>query len=122
MAFEVVQKIQEKIPGFPLVMHGSSSVPKEFKDLINKYGGQMPDAMGVPESAISEAVKMAVCKVNIDTDLRMALTAKIRQVFAETPSEFDPRKYLGPAREAIKDMVKRKLHVLGCAGKAQECL
>ncbi len=122
LAFDVVQKIQEKIPGFPLVMHGSSSVPKEFKDLINKYGGDMPDAVGVPESAISEAVKMAVCKVNIDTDLRMALTAKIRQVYAETPAEFDPRKYLGPGREAIKDMVKRKLHVLGCAGKAAECL
>jgi fructose-bisphosphate aldolase class II len=122
LAFEVVERIQEKIPGFPLVMHGSSSVPAEFKDLINKYGGDMPDAVGVPESAISEAVKMAVCKVNIDTDLRMALTAKIRQVYAETPAEFDPRKYLGPGREAIKDMVKRKLHVLGCAGKAAECL
>ena len=122
LAFEVVEKIQENIPGFPLVMHGSSSVPAEFKDLINKYGGDMPDAVGVPESAISEAVKMAVCKVNIDTDLRMALTAKIRQVYAETPAEFDPRKYLGPGREAIKDMVKRKLHVLGCAGKAAECL
>jgi fructose-bisphosphate aldolase class II len=122
LAFDVVEKIQEKIPGYPLVMHGSSSVLKEFKDLINKYGGNMPDAVGVPESAISEAVKMAVCKVNIDTDLRMALTAKIRQVYAETPAEFDPRKYLGPGREAIKDMVKRKLHVLGCAGKAAECL
>ncbi len=122
LAFDVIQKIQEKIPGFPLVMHGSSSVPQEFKDLINKYGGKMPDAMGVPESAISEAVKMAVCKVNIDTDLRMALTAKIRQVFAEKPGEFDPRNYLGPGREAIRDMVKRKLHVLGCAGKAGECL
>ena len=122
LAFDVVEKIQAKMPGFPLVMHGSSSVPKEFKDLINKYGGDMPDAVGVPESAISEAVKMAVCKVNIDTDLRMALTAKIRQVYAETPAEFDPRKYLGPGREAIKDMVKRKLHVLGCASKAAECL
>lgn len=122
LAFDVVEKIQEKIPGFPLVMHGSSSVPAEFKELINKYGGDMPDAVGVPESAISEAVKLAVCKVNIDTDLRMALTAKIRQVYAETPAEFDPRKYLGPGREAIKDMVKRKLHVLGCAGKAAECL
>ncbi|MHC4236784.1 MAG: class II fructose-1,6-bisphosphate aldolase [Planctomycetota bacterium] len=122
LAFDVVEKIQEKIPGYPLVMHGSSSVPKEFKELINKYGGDMPDAVGVPESAISEAVKKAVCKVNIDTDLRMALTAKIRQVYAETPAEFDPRKYLGPGREAIKDMVKRKLHVLGCAGKASECL
>jgi len=94
----------------------------EFKDLINKYGGDMPDAMGVPEDAISRAVKMAVCKVNIDTDLRMALTAKIRQVFVESPAEFDPRKYLGPGREAIKNMVKHKLHVLGCAGKASECL
>jgi len=122
LAFDVIEKIQEKIPGYPLVMHGSSSVLKEFKDLINKYGGDMPDAVGVPESAISEAVKMAVCKVNIDTDLRMALTAKIRQVYAESPAEFDPRKYLGPGREAIKDMVKRKLHVLGCAGKAAECV
>ena len=122
LAFDVIKKIQEKLPGFPLVMHGSSSVPKEFKDLINKYGGKMPDAMGVPESAITEAAKMAVCKVNIDTDLRMALTAKIRQVFAEKPSEFDPRNYLGPGREAIKQMVKHKLHVLRCAGKAKECL
>jgi fructose-bisphosphate aldolase class II len=121
LAFDVIQKISEKLPGFPLVMHGSSSVLKEFKDLINKYGGKMPDAMGVPEEAISRAVKMAVCKVNIDTDLRMALTAKIRQVFAEKPAEFDPRKYLGPGREAIKAMVKHKLHVLGCAGKAAEC-
>lgn len=122
LAIEVIEAISEKIPGFPLVMHGSSSVLKEFKDLINKYGGQMPDAMGVPEEAVSRASKMAVCKVNIDTDLRMAMTAKIRQVFAEKPGEFDPRKYLGPAREAIKAMVKHKLHVLGCAGKAGECL
>jgi fructose-bisphosphate aldolase class II len=122
LAFDVVEKVQEKLPGFPLVMHGSSSVPKEFKDLINKYGGQMPDAMGVPEEAISKAAKMALCKVNIDTDLRMALTAKIREVFCTKPSEFDPRKYLGPGRQAIKAMVKRKLHVLGCAGKAAECL
>lgn len=122
LAFDVIQQIGEKLPGFPLVMHGSSSVLKEFKDLINKYGGNMPNAMGVPEEAISKAAKMAVCKVNIDTDLRMALTAKIRQVFAENPAEFDPRKYLGPAREAIKSMVKHKLHILGCNGKAAECL
>ena len=122
LAFDVIQKISDKLPGFPLVMHGSSSVLKEFKDLINKYGGNMPDAMGVPEEAISKASKMAICKVNIDTDLRMALTAKIRQVFAEKPGEFDPRKYLGPGREAIKEMVKHKLHVLGCAGKAAECV
>ena len=122
LAFDVLAEIQEKLPGFPLVMHGSSSVLKEFKDLINKYGGNMPDAMGVPEEAISKAAKMGVCKVNIDTDLRMALTAKIRQVFAEKPEEFDPRKYLGPGREAIKQMVKHKLHILGCAGKAAECM
>lgn len=122
LAFDVVEKIGEKVPGYPLVMHGSSSVLKEFKDLINKYGGAMPDAMGVPEEAITKASKMAVCKVNIDTDLRMALTAKIRQVYAETPAEFDPRKYLGPAREAIKEMVKHKLQVLGCSGKAAECM
>ena len=122
LAFDVIEDVAAKLPGFPLVMHGSSSVLKEFKDLINKYGGDMPDAMGVPEDAISKASKMAVCKVNIDTDLRMALTAKIRQVFAEKPREFDPRKYLGPGREAIKSMVKHKLQVLGCAGKAAECI
>ncbi len=122
LAFDVVEKIQKRLPGFPLVMHGSSSVLPEFKELINKYGGKMPDAMGVPEEAITKAGKMAVCKVNIDTDLRMALTAKIRQVFAEKPGEFDPRKYLAPGREAIRQMVKHKLHVLGCAGKAAECL
>jgi fructose-bisphosphate aldolase class II len=121
LAFDVIEKIQKLLPGYPLVMHGSSSVLKEFKDLINKYGGKMPDAMGVPEEAITKASKMAICKVNIDTDLRMALTAKIRQVFAEKPGEFDPRKYLAPGREAIKKMVKHKLHVLGCAGKAAEC-
>jgi len=122
IAFDVIEEIGRRLPGFPLVMHGSSSVLKEFKDLINKYGGDMPDAMGVPEEAVSRAAKLAVCKVNIDTDLRMALTAKIRQVFAETPREFDPRNYLGPGREAIKTMVKHKLHVLGCAGKASECM
>jgi fructose-bisphosphate aldolase class II len=122
LAFDVIQEIGQRLPDFPLVMHGSSSVLQEFKDLINKYGGSMPDAMGVPEEAISKAVKMAICKVNIDTDLRMALTAKIRHVFAEKPDEFDPRKYLGPGREAIKQMVKHKLHVLGCAGKAGQCL
>ena len=121
LAFDVIQEIADRLPGFPLVMHGSSSVLKEFVDLINKYGGKMPNAMGVPENAVSKAAKMAVCKVNIDTDLRLALTAKIRQVFAEKPGEFDPRKYLGPGREAIKEMVKHKLHVLGCAGKAAEC-
>jgi fructose-bisphosphate aldolase, class II len=122
LAFDVLQAVADKLPGYPLVMHGSSTVLKEFVDLINKYGGKMPNAMGVPEAAISKAAKMAVCKVNIDTDLRMAMTAKIRQVFAEKPSEFDPRNYLGPARDAIKAMVSHKLDVLGCTGKAGECL
>jgi len=122
IAFDVIEKIGKKLPGFPLVMHGSSSVLPEFKALINKYGGKMPDAMGVPEAMITKASKMAICKVNIDTDLRMALTAKIRQVFAEKPQEFDPRKYLGPGRDAIREMVRHKLQVLGCAGKAKECL
>jgi fructose-bisphosphate aldolase class II len=121
LAFDLIQEISERLPNFPLVMHGSSSVLKEFVDLINKYGGDMPNAMGVPEEAVSKASKMAMCKVNIDTDLRLALTAKIRQVFAEKPGEFDPRKYLGPGRDAIQAMVKHKLHVLGCAGKAAEC-
>jgi fructose-bisphosphate aldolase class II len=122
LAFDVIEEIGRRLPGFPLVMHGSSSVLKEFKDLINKYGGKMPDAMGVPEAMVTKAAKMAMCKVNIDTDLRMALTAKIRQVFAEKPGEFDPRKYLGPGRDAIREMVLHKLDVLGCAGKADECL
>ena len=122
LAFDVIEEIGKRMPGYPLVMHGSSSVLKEFKDLINKYGGAMPDAMGVPEDAITKASKMGICKVNIDTDLRMAMTAKIRQVYAEKPAEFDPRKYLGPARDAIESMVEHKLDVLGCAGKAAECL
>ncbi|HNS19043.1 MAG TPA: class II fructose-1,6-bisphosphate aldolase [Sedimentisphaerales bacterium] len=122
LAFDVIEKIGKMMPGYPLVMHGSSSVLPEFRDLINKYGGKMPGSMGVPEDMITKASKMAICKVNIDTDLRMALTAKIRQVFAEKPGEFDPRKYLGPGRDAIREMVRHKLHVLGCAGKAKECL
>ena len=122
LAFDVIEEIGNRLPGYPLVMHGSSSVLREFVDLINKYGGDMPNAMGVPEESVSKAAKLAICKVNIDTDLRLALTAKIRQVFSEKPGEFDPRKYLGPGREAIKDMVKHKLQVLGCAGKAAECL
>jgi len=121
LAFDVIEEIQKRLPGFPLVMHGSSSVLREFVDLINKYGGKMPNAMGVPEEMVSRAAKMGICKVNIDTDLRLALTSKIRQVFAEIPGEFDPRKYLGPGRDAIKEMVKHKLHVVGCAGKAAEC-
>ena len=120
LAIGRIEQIMKTCPGLPLVMHGSSSVPREFIDLINKYGGNMPNAMGVPEEQIHTAVaKYGVCKVNIDTDLRLALTAKIREVFATKPAEFDPRNYLGPGREAIVGMVRRKVNVLNCAGKAE---
>ncbi|MBV8782047.1 MAG: ketose-bisphosphate aldolase [Phycisphaerae bacterium] len=119
LAFDRIEQIMKTCPGLPLVMHGSSSVPQEFIDLVNKYGGAMPNAKGVPEDQISMAVRnYGVCKVNIDTDLRLAMTAKIREVFATKAAEFDPRNYLGPAREAITSMVQRKLHVLNSAGKA----
>jgi fructose-bisphosphate aldolase class II len=123
LAFDRIEQIMKTCPGLPLVMHGSSSVPKEFIDLVNQYGGAMPNAMGVPEDQIANAVRTyGVCKVNIDTDLRLAMTAKIREVFATDPAEFDPRKYLGPARDAIIGMVKRKLHMLNSAGKADEVI
>lgn len=116
--FERLEIITNLLPDFPLVLHGSSSVPKEFVDLCNKYGGQIPGAAGVPEEMLRRASKMGVCKINIDTDLRLALTACIRQYFVEHPSEFDPRKYLGPGRTAIKDMVAHKMkNVLGCSNK-----
>ncbi len=119
LAFDRIEQIMKTCPGLPLVMHGSSSVPQEFIDLVNTYGGKMPNAKGVPEDQIHMAVtKYGVCKVNIDTDLRLALTAKIREVFATKPAEFDPRNYLGPGREAIIGMVRRKLHMLNSAGKA----
>ncbi len=122
LAFDRIAEIERRLPNLPLVMHGSSSVLPEFVELINRYGGQLPNAMGVPEQAIRQAAKTHVCKVNIDTDLRLAMTAKIREVFATSPAEFDPRKYLGPAREAIERMVRHKLDVLDCAGKAELCL
>jgi fructose-bisphosphate aldolase class II len=119
LAFNRVEEIMKTCPGLPLVMHGSSSVPQEFIDLVNKYGGKMPNAKGVPEEQLHLAsTKYGVCKINIDTDLRLALTAKIREVFCTKPGEFDPRNYLGPGREAIVSMVRRKLHVLNSAGKA----
>ena len=120
LRFDILAEVEKRLPGFPIVLHGSSSVPQQFVDLINKYGGQMPDAIGVPEEMLREAARMAVCKINIDTDLRMAMTASIRQHFAEHPDHFDPRQYLKPAREAIKAMVKHKIiDVLGCDGKAE---
>ncbi|MBN2095952.1 class II fructose-1,6-bisphosphate aldolase [Candidatus Peregrinibacteria bacterium] len=112
--FERLEVISSKLPkGYPLVLHGASTVIPEFVELCNKYGGDIPGAKGVPEDMISKAAKMAVCKVNIDTDLRLAMTGSIRKAFVENPSNFDPRKYLGPAREAIKQMVMHKLDILG---------
>jgi fructose-bisphosphate aldolase class II len=122
LAFDVLAAVAEKLPGFPLVMHGASSVPEHLKNIINKYGGNLSDARGVPEEAVSRAAKMAVCKVNVDTDLKMAVTAKLRQIFVEKPAEIDPLNYLGSARDIIRETVKHKLHVLGCAGKAAEYL
>jgi fructose-bisphosphate aldolase class II len=116
--FERLYKISELLPGFPLVLHGASSVPKEFVDLCNQYGGQIPGAKGVPEDMLRKAAKSGVCKINIDTDLRLAMTASIRQVFIENPEYFDPRQYLGPGRNAIKAMVAHKIkNVLGCSHK-----
>ncbi len=119
LRFDILEEIQKRLPGYPIVLHGASSVIPEYVDMINKYGGTMPGAKGVPEEMLRKAASMAVCKINIDSDLRLAMTASIRKVFAESPEEFDPRKYLAPARSAIKDLVKNKLiNVLGCAGKA----
>jgi fructose-bisphosphate aldolase, class II len=119
LRFDILEEVQRRLPGFPIVLHGASSVMPEYVDIINKFGGSMPGARGVPEDMLRQAASMAVCKINIDSDLRLALTASIRKYFAENPSHFDPRQYLAPARQAIKDVVKHKLvHVLGCDGKA----
>jgi fructose-bisphosphate aldolase class II len=116
--FERLHKIEKMIPGFPIVLHGSSSVPQELVEKCNKYGGQLPGAKGVPEDMLREAAKSAVCKINIDTDLRLAMTSTIREVFATAPAEFDPRKYLGPGRAAIKELVRHKIkNVLGSSGQ-----
>ena len=119
LRFDILEEVQKRLPGFPIVLHGASSVMPEYVDIINKFGGNMPGAKGVPEDMLRQAAKMAVCKINIDSDLRLALTASIRKHFVEHPEHFDPRQYLGPAREAIKEVVKHKLvHVLGCNQKA----
>ena len=119
LRLDILEKVGNLLPGFPIVLHGASSVPQDKVALVNKYGGAMPDAIGVPEEMLRKAATMAVCKINIDSDLRVAFTAAVRQHFAENPSHFDPRQYLGPARTAITEMVKHKLtDVLGCAGKA----
>ena len=119
LRFDILEDISKRLPGFPIVLHGSSSVPQEFVKMINENGGNMPNAVGVPEEQLRKAASMAVCKINIDSDLRLAMTGTVRQFFSENPSKFDPREYLKPARSAIKEMVKHKLiNVLGCDGKA----
>jgi len=119
LRFDVLEEVSKRLPGFPIVLHGSSSVPQEFVEKINKFGGNMPGAIGVPEDQLRKAASMSVCKINIDSDLRLAMTATIREFFAEHPDKFDPREYLKPARAAIKAMVAHKIKdVLGCDGKA----
>ena len=118
LRFDVLEEVEKKLPGFPIVLHGSSSVPQEFVEKINRFGGNMPGAIGVPEDQLRKAASMAVCKINIDSDLRLAMTASIREYLAEHPDHFDPRQYLKPARQAIHDMVAHKIvDVLGCDGK-----
>ncbi|MEG1583921.1 MAG: class II fructose-1,6-bisphosphate aldolase [Anaerovorax sp.] len=119
LRFDILEEVEKRLPGFPIVLHGSSSVIPEFVAKVNKYGGNMPDAIVIPEDMLRQAAKSSVCKINIDSDLRLAMTAAIREHMFLHPADFDPRQYLSPARAAIKDMVKRKLvNVLGCNGKA----
>jgi len=122
LAFDVLHEIEKKLPGFPIVLHGSSSVPQDEVDTINKYGGNLPDAVGIPEEQLREASKSAVCKINIDSDSRLAMTAAIRKYLAEHPDHFDPRQYLKPARENMKKMYIHKIvNVLGSDGKLAQC-
>ena len=120
LRFDILQEIEKRIPGFPIVLHGSSSVPQDLVAVINKYGGALKDAIGIPEEQLRKAAESAVCKINIDSDGRLAMTAAVREVLATKPAEFDPRKYLGPARESLKKLYEHKLiNVLGSAGKVQ---
>ncbi|HJA62581.1 MAG TPA: class II fructose-1,6-bisphosphate aldolase [Candidatus Intestinimonas stercoravium] len=119
LRFDILEDVSKRLPGFPIVLHGSSSVPQEYVKMVNENGGKMPDAVGIPEAELREAARMAVCKINIDSDLRLAMTGTIRKFFHDHPEKFDPREYLKPARANIKELVKHKLvDVLGCAGKA----
>lgn len=119
LRFDILEEVEKRLPNFPIVLHGASSVPQEFVRIINENGGNMPGAIGVPEDQLRKAASMAVCKINIDSDLRLAMTASIRQYLNQHPDHFDPRQYLKPARAAIKDMVAHKIvDVLGCNGKA----
>jgi fructose-bisphosphate aldolase class II len=119
LRFDILEEIERRLPGFPIVLHGASSVVPESVEIINKYGGSMPDAIGIPEDMLRKAAGMAVCKINIDSDLRLAMTASVRKYLGENPADFDPRQYLGPARLAIEEIVAHKIkNVLGCDGKA----
>jgi fructose-bisphosphate aldolase class II len=119
LRFDILEEVQRRIPGFPIVLHGASSVPQNYVEMVNTYGGAMPGAIGVPEEQLRHAASLAVCKINIDSDLRLAMTGTIRKFFADHPEKFDPRDYLKPARANIKELVRHKLiDVLGCAGKA----
>jgi fructose-bisphosphate aldolase class II len=119
LRFDVLEECAKRLPGFPIVLHGASSVPQNFVEEINKYGGSMPGAIGIPEEQLAQAAKLAVCKINIDSDIRLAMTASVRKYLAEHPDHFDPRQWLKPARQAVKDMVTHKIvNVLGCNGKA----
>ncbi len=118
LRFDILAEVERRLPGFPIVLHGASSVMQDYVAKVNQYGGSMPDAIGVPEDMLREAAKMAVCKINIDSDLRLAMTAAVREHLANHPEDFDPRQYLKPAREAIKEVVAHKMiNVLGCSGK-----
>ncbi len=120
LRFDILKEVEKRIPGFPIVLHGSSSVPQDKVAIINKYGGALKDAIGIPEEQLREAAKSAVCKINIDSDGRLAMTAAVREIFATKPAEFDPRKYLGPARESLKELYKHKLNnVLGSANTVE---
>ena len=119
LRFDILEECIKRLPGFPIVLHGSSSVPQDFVKMINEFGGKMPDAIGIPEAQLRKAAQLAVCKINIDSDIRLAMTATIRKYMAEHPDHFDPRQYLKPARQAVKDMVAHKIqNVLGSNGKA----
>ena len=119
LRFDILEEVEKRLPGFPIVLHGASSVPQEWVKVVNEFGGQMPDAIGLPEELLAKAAKMAVCKINIDSDLRLVCTASIREHLVEHPDHFDPRQYLKPARENIKELVRHKIvDVLGCNGKA----
>ncbi|HIX04376.1 MAG TPA: class II fructose-1,6-bisphosphate aldolase [Candidatus Odoribacter faecigallinarum] len=120
LRFDILHEVEKRIPGFPIVLHGASSVPQDKVAIINKYGGALKDAIGIPEDQLREAAKSAVCKINIDSDGRLAMTAAVREVFATKPAEFDPRKYLGPARDSLKELYKHKTqYVLGSANRVE---